>query len=165
MKKRNFTALFVLACTVFYFGCQKGDTGPAGAKGAPGSANVQYSSWTPLAMTFNFSDSLYEQTLRADSLTQRIIDSGIVITYLKFTDPSTQATTIVNAGTYMEEDFSVGQIKLYSQYNFSSYNYRYVLIPGGVKVGRMSSGQIISKSNAKNVSYEDAMRLSTQTSQ
>lgn len=163
MKKCNYLLMLVLAFSAFYVGCTKGEQGPAGPKGTTGSANVRYSTWAKLAMTKDPNDStLFDQTIKADSLTQGILDSGIVLTYLKYQDPNSLQTSVVNASSYMEEDFSVGSIQLYSAFDFSGLYYRYVLIPGGVKVGRLSSGKLVTRDNLKTLTYQEALEVTGQ---
>ena len=86
MKSRS--ASWLLLCVALVaFGCAKGDTGPTGPKGATGSANVIYSDWyspaTWAAETlFGIAQRTY--TMTATSLTQEIIDRGVVQVYMRF---------------------------------------------------------------------------------
>src|SRR5947209_4484785 len=131
--------LFAAFVSLAFFACKKGDTGPAGAKGPAGSANVQYSSWNALSLQFSGTDSAYEQKITADSLTQAVLDSGLVLTYLKYT-PSSGQSIVVNASSYLQEIFSAGSIQLFSRVDYSGFEYRYIIIPGGVHVERAASG-------------------------
>jgi hypothetical protein len=162
--RQNLTrAAFVLLLGgILYTGCKKGDTGPAGAQGPKGTANVQYSNWLPLSMHFSTADSLFEQTIKADSLTQGIIDSGLVLTYLKYTDPNTNETTLVNAENYLQETFTPGNIELFAGFDFSGINFRYMLIPGGLKVGRLSGNPHLSRDIRKTITYEEALQMTGQ---
>ena len=153
----------ILCSSLIFISCKKGDTGPAGAQGPAGTANVKYSSWNELSMSFVFSDSLYEQTIKADSITQGVLDSGVVMTYMKYVNSSNQ-TTVVNAETYMGVEFNLGKINLYSNYDFSGFSFRYVIIPGGVKAGQRSGSAIsgYTKEQLKNMSYEHVLQLAGQ---
>jgi hypothetical protein len=151
----------ILIFLVSFFGlfaCKKGDTGPAGAQGATGSANVQYSSWNPLAMQYVSADSSYEQSISAGSLTQAVLDSGVVLTYLKYA-PSGGQSVVVNASVYLQEIFSAGAIEIYSGLDYSGFYYRYVIIPGGVKIGRLVGSANDIKKALEAMSYEDVMKL------
>ncbi len=161
MKKMKFLTIILASICLIVVGCAKGDTGPAGTTGKTGSANVKYSSWNSLNMTFNSNDSAYEQTITADSLTEAVLDSGIVLTYMKVNDPSTNQTQIVNADAYMQEIFSVGQIDLLSSYDYSGLSYRYVIIPGGVALGKTGLGSSVNytKQQLKNMPYDQVIKL------
>jgi hypothetical protein len=160
MKTLKVLLVLALLCS-FYVSCKKTETGPAGATGATGSANVKYSTWNTLNMTYSTADSMYEQTITADSITQNILDNGVILTYLKSTDTTTGVTTIVNANTFFQELFTVGSIKLFSFLNFSGYSYRYIVIPGGIRAGRIAAGNLsgYSKAELEAMSYEDVIRL------
>src|SRR5450631_636369 len=93
--------LFTLAAL---YSCSKTKTGATGARGAVGTANVMYSSWNALKMTYNSTDTAYEQTITADSITQAVLDSGLVLCYIKYVNSSNQ-TQVESADTYMEEVF------------------------------------------------------------
>src|SRR5437588_3703553 len=99
MQKSTLSLSILLLSSLLFFSCKKGDTGPAGPagpRGVAGSPNVKYSSWQTLNMTFSTTDSIYEETIKIDSLTKPILDSGVILTYLKYTDPNTGVTQIVN---------------------------------------------------------------------
>lgn len=166
MQKSGLISSVLLLSVVLFFSCSKGDTGPAGTNGTNGNANVIYSGWNNLAMNLLAStpDSVYGQDITADSLTQSIIDSGVVLTYIKIVDPDTRQISIVNAGSYMEEFFSAKTISLYSSYNFSGLGFRYVLIPGGTKSGRVTASGIsiiqgYTKEQWQAMKYEQVIAL------
>ena len=161
MKHFKSTLVFVLMSSIWLSSCKKGDTGPAGAVGPAGSANVQYSTWSSLNMAFSSQDSLYEQTITADSLKQAILDSGVVLTYIKFTDPNTHQISVANAASYMEVILSVGKISLFSTFDFSGFSFRYVIIPGGVRTGRVAPGSLgsYSKAELQKMSYDEVMKM------
>jgi hypothetical protein len=116
--------------------CKKGDTGPAGPVGPAGPDSVVYSSWQTLNFTVN-QDTLYVDTISAPSLTQAILDSGVILTYYDLSDPTDpSAKTDLYSGAAISafeliEDFTVGKINITSfHYDFSTQKMRYVTIPG-----------------------------------
>ncbi len=75
--------------TIVTFGitsCSKtGDTGPAGPTGPTGPDSVFSSAWIVLAPSGYIndnSDSAYEQTIPAASITKAILDSGVILSYV-----------------------------------------------------------------------------------
>ncbi|MFL5740603.1 MAG: hypothetical protein ACJ75B_10330 [Flavisolibacter sp.] len=156
---KNVSRLFMLliGCSLVFTACKKGDAGPAGAQGPAGAANVQYSGWKTLAMTFSATNNDYEQTITADSIKQNILDNGVILTYMRFT-PASGPAIIVPAGIYLQELFSPGKIQLYADQDYSGFEYRYVLIPGGVKLARLS-GTSYTKEELQAMSYEQVMKL------
>ena len=160
MQKAKLLIFIVSLGAVLCISCNKDNTVVTGPTGATGRANVKYSGWNTLSMQFSSGDSLYEQTIKVDSLTQPILDSGIVLTYLKSNSSPTQ---IVNANAYMDEVYSVGSINLYSSYDYSGFSYRYIIIPGGVSIKNArvaaSALQIYTKKQPKEMSYEDVIKL------
>ncbi len=86
MKSRS--ASWLLLCVVLVaFGCAKGDTGPAGPRGVPGSANVIYSDWyspSTWSAETEFGIAQRTYTMTSTSLTQEIIDKGVVMVYMRF---------------------------------------------------------------------------------
>jgi hypothetical protein len=116
--------------------CSKGSTGPAGPAGPAGPDSVMYSSWIPLALTYNTNDSLYEQQIAAPSITQGILDSGVVLSYIQYTDANNAVhiQSIASLGSLIWDDYSVGQVNMFANLDLSTYLYRYVAIPGSKKV-------------------------------
>ncbi|MFI5124738.1 MAG: hypothetical protein ACHQDF_05385 [Chitinophagales bacterium] len=124
-------------------GCKKGDTGPAGPVGPAGPDSVVYSSWINLSPTYVASDTLFEQTLAAPSITQAILDSGVILSYVNFGSGSTYDVVPVSALNYiLQEDFAVGSINFLSTNDYSNLPYRYVTIPGSKIAGNRSSGVV-----------------------
>ncbi|MES1249735.1 MAG: hypothetical protein ABUL46_03580, partial [Chitinophaga rupis] len=80
-------ALFLGMISGMITGCKKGDTGPEGPQGPAGPDSVYSSPWiTDLSPTYVPDDTLYEliPPLSAPSITQGILDSGIVLSYVNF---------------------------------------------------------------------------------
>jgi len=160
MRKSKLLLAAMLFMVAGFYSCTK--EGTTGATGATGTANVMYSNWAALRMTYNSTYTEYDQTIQADSITQGILDSGLVLSYLKI--ESGGQSLVVNAGIYMQEILSVGAIDLYSSVDFTGSYYRYIIIPAGVNI----SGRVASSSNTirgytkeewKAMSYEQVEAL------
>ena len=124
--------------------CSKGNTGPAGPAGPAGPDSVVYSSWIPLAFTYNATDTAFEETLTAPSITKAILDSGVILTYVNAQgQDGTYHVIPTGALNTLDifEDFSVGQINLVSFNDYSGLPYRYVTIPGSLKTGNSAATQ------------------------
>jgi hypothetical protein len=152
---------YIAIALVSIQGCSKGSTG---ATGANGTANVQYSSWAALAMTYSAADSAYKETIAADSVSQAVLDSGIVLCYIKYTNTAGQLQ-VENASVYIEIVLGVKTITLYSYtYNYTGVNFRYVIIPGGTKInGRTIADattiQGYTKAQWQAMPYDSVMKL------
>jgi hypothetical protein len=140
---KNFKLLIAAAAIVIIgmMSCSKGDTGPAGPAGPAGPDSVTYSPWIKLNTPFNTNDSLFEQSLTAASLTQGIIDSGVILTYINLNQTAGQydVIPISSFSNEMVESYSVGTINILALNDFTGYFYRYVTIPGSVKTGPNSA--------------------------
>lgn len=155
-------SIFSITCVAFFTillsttnsGCKKGDDG---AKGDTGTANVMYSAWIDVTFTPAINTAgdtvAFTATIPAAGITKAIIDSGVVKVYLNagtaaspavFPLPITDyyALTVDNLNLY----FTVGNINMYATGDAStgpnssgvkSWQYRYIIIPGGVKTGRV----------------------------
>jgi hypothetical protein len=108
MKHKKFTvvsSLFAAVCLIIFSCTKTGPTGPqgtqgvAGQAGTPGSqgaqgdtgvANVQYSQWIDISwiISTNVPGACYTNSIAAPAITGQIIDSGIVLVYLRY-DSST----------------------------------------------------------------------------
>ena len=171
--KRSLLLLLLSASILAFTHCKKGDpgatgpagpAGPTGATGATGVANVIYSPWATL--TFTGSGASYSAKITAPGVTQDIMDKGVVKTYFKFGSTVYEGTyhnQATNSGIY--QYLSVGFINLVANFD-ASYPWRYVIIPGGIAGGRMSSGagsdvfvlqdgSTMLKSELDKMSYED----------
>ncbi|MDP9042677.1 MAG: hypothetical protein M3N30_11910, partial [Bacteroidota bacterium] len=129
--------------------CSKGSTGPAGPAGAAGPAgpdSIVYSPWIPLAFTYNSTDTAFEDTLIAPSITKGILDSGVILTYINAADQNGNYHVIPTSALVtlsIFEDFSIGKINLVSINDYSTLPYRYVTIPGSMKAGASAAEQKI----------------------
>jgi len=148
----------------------QGDQGPKGDQGDPGTANVIYSDWTtpdswePAEI---FGDSLRQGDIIADSLTQEIVDQGVVKVYVDFfnADFIYQLPVSDVAGFPYSLSFKIKpdtlRLEFYDPDNPnsdpgslpSSNKFRYVLIPGGQAAG--SSSNTSSSRALDEISYQE----------
>lgn len=155
-------ALCFTACSKDGAAGPKGDTGAAGAAGAAGPAgatgakgdtgvaNVIYSDWMDVSYKLvndtasNGSvSSFYVANLSAPKLTKDVVASGMVKVYINVNTADDPAVSEVSEyGISMA--FGVGIIQLISSGDASTVTisgqkiaqYRYVIVPGGVKAGK-----------------------------
>jgi hypothetical protein len=147
-------------------GCSKGSTGPAGPAGPAGPDSVLYSSWITLKSPYTNTDSLYDDTLTAPSITKRIIDSGVILSYIQYTDANNivHIQPMASLGSIIFEDFTVGKINLASpNVNLTGFLYRYVVIPGSKKTNSTTPGKVkgYTPEELKAMSYEQAQQVLT----
>jgi len=121
-----------------------GATGAAGPAGPAGPDSVVYSQWISLAFNFNTNDSAWEDTLSAPSITQTILDSGVILTYVNFQeqDGTYHVVPVSALGSLFFEDYSLGHINIVVpgiENNYTGLPYRYVTIPGSM-VAATSTG-------------------------
>ena len=143
---KNFRSLLAAAVILItgMISCSKGDTGPAGPAGPAGPDSVAYSAWIPLALTYVPIDTLFEQTINAPSITQAILDSGVILSYINLQESNGTYHVIPTSGLLglgIFEDFSLGKINIQSIQDASTLPYRYVVIPGSLKTGNSASTQ------------------------
>jgi hypothetical protein len=160
-----FRSLLVVA-TILVIGmisCSKGDTGPAGPVGPAGPDSVVYSAWIPLNFTYNANDSLFHDTLQAPTITQAILDSGVILTYIQYPDQNNvnHIQPVSSLNYILSEDYSVGQINILSTQDLTNLEYRYVTIPGSKKAGNSSSIQVkgYTPTELKAMSYEQVQQV------
>jgi hypothetical protein len=164
MKLRS--AFWPLLCVALAtLGCAKGDTGPtgptgltgpAGPTGPAGSANVIYSSWySPatwgLETVFGTVERYY--TMSTTSLTQQIIDRGVVMVYMRFAGYNPEVyqlpAMLEDVGLQFSFRAQAGSIKVTYYLAAarastpsiipSSNQVRFVLIPGGAVAATMQA--------------------------
>ncbi len=170
--KSKLILLVVFGISIFGNSCKKGDTGPAGLTGpagptgATGSANVIYSAWTNL--TFTGSGTFWSAQITAPGVTQDIMDKGVVKTYFKFGTSvyeGNYSNLTLGSNTTLYQYLTLGTINLRATFN-ASYPWRYVIIPGGVAGGRLTTGgdaetfvfadgSSMHKADFDKLSYED----------
>ncbi|MDD4857448.1 MAG: hypothetical protein PHD74_04990 [Candidatus Krumholzibacteria bacterium] len=167
----------LLSVALVTFGCT-GDTGPAGPRGATGSANVIYSDWyspSTWDAESEFGVAQRTYTMTTTSLTQEIIDRGVVLVYMRFIgfNPEiVQLPFLVNNPAYsFSFRASAGSIKVVYYDTAaptttpiiipSENQIRYVLIPGGALDASMQAdGSTCEQeiANLKSMSYSEVCR-------
>lgn len=129
-----------------------GAAGAAGAQGPAGTANVFYSNWLDLTFTPNTDSSTWTGQIAAARLVDSIIQRGDVKVYVNI---GTVATPVIAPlpldalafGLILTPLYQVGRITLLSDLDASteglgtqkSFQYRYILIPGGTATGRVAT--------------------------
>jgi hypothetical protein len=134
-----------------------GTTGATGATGTTGTANVIYSKW--LDLTFTTTDSVvWEAQITAPLLTDTILNTGAIKVYFNAGSDSTNSQIVLtlpvtdpflfNVPVTINPYFTPQLIVLLADNDVSSFTdangnhnfqYRYILIPGGVSTGLPAS--------------------------
>ncbi len=198
MGKLKFLSLLLLASCFIIINCAKegpqgpagiagpqGPAGPTGATGATGTANVIYSAWfltgtgwTDAGAIVYGAQFLFDKA--AASITQAIMDQGVVLGYIKG-EPNTsgissqvfQLPYLVGNGFGFLDQYELvlnapGNIRFlyksdqpWTAAELAPISFRYVIVPGGVLGGRMTSGVAAGYTVAqlKAMSYLDVCRL------
>ena len=162
---KQFRSLLVVASILItgMIGCSKGDTGPAGPAGPAGPDSVVYSNWIPLSFTFNTTDSLFEDTLIAPTITQGILDSGVILTYIRFPDQNNtlHIQPVSSLNYIISEDYSIGKINIIALQDLTDLEYRYVTIPGSKKAGNSTAVKVkgYTPTELKAMSYEQVQQV------
>lgn len=167
MKKIKLFSLPALAVVIGLYSCSKGDTGATGAKGPAGPDSVYYSTWTTIAFTGAYADgdSSYGQVIPAANLTEGILDSGVVLSYIgqQGSGGFTDVAPVSEFGLF--EDYEVGSITYSTSptseggIGTSENGYlalRYVLIPGSV-LATSSTFKSLTKAQIKSMSYNSVL--------
>ncbi|MFI5155399.1 MAG: hypothetical protein ACHQEM_04410 [Chitinophagales bacterium] len=160
---KNLRSFFVLIAgmALMFMACSKGSAGPTGPQGPAGPDSVIHSPWISLHTVYSTTDSVYEQTITATAITQRILDSGIILTYISFKDNTNTTNVFVATPYFLSEIFTPGQIFLATSIDFTGFNYRYVIIAGTVTAGTITSGPAkgLTVSELRNMSYSVVQKL------
>lgn len=127
--------------------------GATGTAGAPGTANVIYSAWLNVIYEpANADSSVWIAEIPAPKLVDSILNKGAIKVYLNIGSDSTNGQLVVPlpvweaflVGAIINPYFSNQTITLIATDNVSSFTrrgfryfqYRYMLIPGGIPSGR-----------------------------
>lgn len=147
MKLLKASLAAAVVAIAFLASCSKGSTGATGPAGPAGPDSVYYSAWDSLVFsgsTDNSGDSLYGQIISCAELTQGILDSGMIVSYVGEAGYGStgQITDVIPASSFpVFEDYEVGSIYYYtystSDGGFGTYYnnqlaLRFVIIPGKV---------------------------------
>jgi hypothetical protein len=157
MKNLKLVSVLLLVVSVAVVSCSKGTAGPAGRAG---SANVEHTAWITLAMTQSIpqpADTIYTQTITAASITQAILDSGLVLCYLQ-TPGGTTITDVADFSYALDVEISIGSIALTGfGTDFSGAGFRYVIVPGSTLIANSLKGY--TKAQLKTMSYSAVSKL------
>jgi len=151
-----FTLIISLVGLISVIGCKKTTNNTVVMQDS-----VFYSPWTQLKMT-TIGDTVYYQDITASKLTQSLLNTGVVLSYLG--SPGTSDTAISNASDYgLYQVLHVGYIEVQSygylndfSYSSSGYLYRYVIIPGSVLT--TTSLKNFSVQQLNKMSYTDVQK-------
>jgi hypothetical protein len=146
--------------------CSKGSNGATGATGPAGPDSVYYSGWTTLDFTGSTDgngDSLYGQSISCGNLTQGILDSGLIISYVGVLGTNEDYVDVEPTVNYdIFDDYEVGVISFFSYPTSdggigteenSAVALRFVIIPGAVLTST-TAFQGMSKAQITTLSYE-----------
>lgn len=161
MKNLRSFSILIAGMALMLLACSKGDTGPAGPQGPAGPDSVIHSPWILLNTVFSTTDSAWEQTITAPAITQKILDSGIILSYVSIKDNS-NITLVFNATPYfLSEIFEPGKIDLATSVDFTGVNYRYVIIAGTITAGTITSGPAkgLTVSELRTMSYSAVQKM------
>jgi len=141
-----------------------GAAGAQGPKGDTGTANVVYSDW--LDVTFEPADAdttAWIAEIDAPKLVDSILDKGAIKVYFNAGSDSTDSQVVMALpiyepfllGAIINPYFTKQTITLISTGDVSSFidngnhyfQFRYILIPGGVHAGRATNGNAIKTIN------------------
>ena len=143
MKKFKLIAFAFVGMSVIMVSCSKSSSSPSTTVSAKDT--VYHSAWITLAMTINSVqtlssgalDTIYSQTITASAITQKIIDSGLVLSYIQ--DLFTNDGSIVNVSNYapsVDLSYKAGSVTITTDSqglgDLSGASFRYVVIPGTI---------------------------------
>jgi hypothetical protein len=151
---KNFKLFTLLTLIAGYLltsiGCSKSNNNNNSAKDS-----VLYSAWQPFNMKFEgvttYGDSVFDQTVVAKSVTQSVLDKGVVLVYVK--DGTGLYADATNAGISLLLD--PGEIYMTTNFTVTSnFSFRYVVIPGGISTTSVSgSVQTYTPAQLKKLPY------------
>ena len=143
MKKLKLFAFVIAGFAFAMVSCSKGTTGPKGDTGAAGPAgpdSVVYSQWIPVSTSFAgldaSNDSVFEQIVSAPTITQAILDKGVVLTYVQLSDGS--VSEVSDFTTFLDVYYGVGSVTMDSygiDLSQAGWSVRYVVVAGSVAAG------------------------------
>lgn len=156
--KKVFGYLFVACMFSLALGmtsCKKGDAGPVGPKGekgdsgVAGNAGIIYSAWADATFSLASDNATYFVDIDVPKITPAILNSGDVKVYTQYYTSSGELIVMplpfFNGTFILNVSIFAGGIEIYGNSNFSSstddngkksFQYRYVIIPGGQAAAR-----------------------------
>jgi hypothetical protein len=150
--------------------------------GATGTANVIYSDWFSFRNNSDWKDTVigtyYKRAImNIPAITQSVFDNGVVLTYTR-SSPSDGSypmpyRVVIDFNTYREftSSISVGKLIFFRHEvnggviaqspSIAQNDFRYVIIPGGVRAGRIVSGPVAGYSveQLKAMTYKQIVAL------
>jgi hypothetical protein len=138
---KNLKLLFVFAPVAGLFfitiaGCSKSNNSSTPAA----TDSVFYSPWITLSAAYNSTDSAYEQTLPAASITQNVLDHGAVLSYIK----DAEGDVVPPDDLGLTPFYDLQSIFLIAGGDFSTTSYRYIVIPGTIAVTSSAANRAVS---------------------
>src|SRR5579871_5373568 len=130
MKTFKLLLIGSLVISIAIISCSKGSTGPQGpagpagtngTNGTNGTDSVLYSAWDTLSTPYDTTAAAYTDTIQAPAITQSIIDSGLVISYVKDiygnTGTTVDITEYITSGVFVT--YGLGTINISSGFDMT----------------------------------------------
>jgi hypothetical protein len=161
MKNLKLYSILFVVCSMAIISCSKGTAGPAGPQGPPGPGNVQHTAWITLSTAYvgkdSNGDSVFQQAVTAASITQTILDSGLVLSYIL--QPDGSIVEVSDLSIFLDVSYSVGTITLtsFGVDLSTNYSFRYVIIPGTTTISSSLGGY--TKAQLKAMPYNQISKL------
>jgi hypothetical protein len=183
MKNLKLLLVGCLAISVAIISCSKGPAGPAGAAGATGAAgangsngsngangsngtdSVLHSAWITLTTTVDtftnggLPDSIFLDTLVTPAITQAVLDSGVILSYVQnlFNNDGSIVNVLDYSG-YLEVTYRLGEIDIAVLSDISGAQFRYVIIPGSI-LTQSAAFKSYTKQEIRSMDFATASRL------
>lgn len=165
MKKLKLFSLLGVVAAIGLYSCSKGPSGATGPQGPAGPDSVYHSAWINadfIGGLDQYGDSEYVMAVQAPNITQGILDSGLVISYISSLDANGIFSDVEPLnGLPVYEDYTPGII-YYTTYPTNENAYgttlngvaalRFVVIPSAV-LASTSSFSGLSKAQIRTMSY------------
>lgn len=149
MKKTNCILLLCCLLAVVFTACKKGDTGPQGAAGKDGTANIQTFPMSTSSSSWSLwtNDSSYNATLVVPAITQRVLEAGTVQVFIGNGNGTDWTAMPWSYGaTQYNFDYEVGKVNIYvtlsdfsSPGNPGNVPFKVVVIPPAARLGTASA--------------------------
>jgi hypothetical protein len=168
MKTLKSFSVLIFGMALMVIGCSKGTTGPTGPQGPAGPDSVIHSPWITLNMAQQIiavGDTIYTQTLVTPLITSKIVDSGIILTYVSFKDNNNIRNVLSATPYFTVIIYYADSIYLEAPIDLTGIDFRYVLVPGTVNAGSITSGPAkgLTVAQLQNMSYAAVGKLLAQT--
>jgi hypothetical protein len=160
MKNLKLVSILLIVVSTAIISCSKGTAGPAGPTGPPGAGDVQHTAWQLLSTAIEGvdanGDTVYSESITAASITQTVLDSGLVLGYIQNPDGSIE--DVADLSIFLDVEYALGSINLTSfGVDLTGYNFRYIIVPGATFI--TSSLRGYSKQQLKTMSYDSVVKL------